>query len=1164
MLLVLFGGMVLAAWIWRIDALVRLRPDYAPLVPNAAASLVAIGVVLVALEFGFKPATWLAAVPAATGFLTLVEHLAGWNLHLDQLLFPVHLTADPAHPGRMAALAALALGSAGAGLLWLGVPVAVRLRNGGIALAASLNIAIGLAPLLGWSLGLSVTSAWSQAVQPAPLTAAGLTLAGALLLSRVWRDEPERAQAAPAWLPVPVAAAGVVLTMLFAAALRDRELEFVRAATRLALNHAATDLNFELDSQARALQRMAARWAQVPPSTEALRDRDGQAYMEDFPAVRSLAWIGGTMHTGWFYPKAGNEHLLEYDHGGDPVHRRLIDEARSAGRPMFSPALQLPLGGRGFLICVPVPAAGPAPAPVLLGEFVYPVLLEAVEKRLQLSALYAVAIDVEGQRAFEQSPAGPLRTSLRQEADFNLFRQRIRIGLVPSEKMLERNLRFFPGLVTALGAGLSVLLGAVTGLARTAHVRRRAAERANTQLVAENEERRRTQQALQLSQAAARKLSLVASSTDNLVAITDATGRLEWINDSFTRLLAFSLADVVGRPLLDLLLSPDAEAAVVAQLQTALRERQAFRGELACRARDGRHCHLLLEMQPVRDDAGEVENFIVMLTDITTRVETEANLRRAKEEADAASRAKSEFLAAMSHEIRTPMNGVIGMTSLLLDTPLNAEQREYVNTIRTSGDALLTIINDILDFSRIESGNLELECQPFELAACLEEALDLFALPAAAKNIDLAYFIEPEVPAWIMGDAVRLRQVVVNLVNNAIKFTLRGQVSLEVRPAAAPGPAASPPDAGLPADAARVLEFAVRDTGIGIPPGKHGRLFKPFSQVDSSTTRKYGGTGLGLAISRRLCERMGGDVRVESTPGRGSVFTFTIRTQAASLPTEIRPAALPAALAGRTVLAVDDHAAGARFVSLTLGAAGLACTTVDSAQAAREYLERNPVPALLIVKQNLPDGDGRSLVEEIRQRAGRPAPPVLFLLPAGESGSPAWLDGIASAGHLFQPLQAASLLAAVGALFVPAVAPASSPGRPGRPLSEEIPLEILLVEDNFVNRTVALSLLDRLGYRAAAAASGGAALQVLTQRPFQLVLMDVQMPGMNGLDCTREIRRLLPAERLPCIIALTANALAGDRELCLEAGMNDYLTKPLKLDQLAAALRRNFPVRPNA
>ncbi len=1166
-LLVLFGGVVLAGWIGRIDALVRLQPDYAPLVPNAAVSLVAIGVVLLALEFGLKSATWLAAVPAATGLLTLVQHLSGRNLHLDQLLLPVHLTADPAHPGRMAALPALAIFSAGAGLLWLRLPVASSLRNGGIALAASLNIAIGLAPLLGWSLGLSVTSAWSQAVQPAPLTAAGLTLVGVLLLSRIWRDEPERGLTPPAWLPVPVVAAGVVLTVLFAAALRDRELDFVRAATRLAINHAATNLNFELDSQARALQRMAARWTQVPPSTDALRDRDGKAYVEDFPAVRSLAWIGATLHTGWFHPRAGNEHLLEYDHGEDPVHRRLIDEARSTGRPAFSPALTLPLGGQGFLICVPVPGAGTATEPVLLGEFVYPVLLEAVEKRVQLSALYAVAIDVEGQRAFERFPGGPLRASLRQEADFNLFRQRIRIALVPSEQMLERNLRFFPGLVTALGAGLSVLLGAVTGLARTAHVRRRAAERANTQLVAENEERRRTQQALQLSQAAARKLSLVASSTDNLVAITDAAGRLEWINDSFTRLLAFSLPDVVGHPLPDLLLSPDADPAVVSQLQSALRERQAFHGELACRARDARHFHLLLEMHPVRDDAGAVANLIVMLTDITARVETETNLRRAKEEADAASRAKSEFLAAMSHEIRTPMNGVIGMTSLLLDTPLNAEQRECVNTIRTSGDALLTIINDILDFSKIESGNLELERQPFELAACLEEALDLFALPAAAKHIDLAYVIEPEVPAWIVGDAVRLRQIVVNLVNNAVKFTPRGQVSLEVKRAAAPEspePAAGQPAAMPPADAAWVLEFAVRDTGIGIPPDKQGRLFKPFSQVDSSTTRKYGGTGLGLAISRRLAERMGGEIRVESTAGRGSVFAFTIRTHAASLPTETRPAALPAALAGRSVLAVDDQAVCARFVSVTLGAAGLACTTADSAQAARDYLERNPAPALLIVKQHLPDRDGRSLVEEIRQRAGLPAPPVLFLLPGGEAGPPVWLDTFPSAGHLFKPLKATPLLAAVEALFAPAVGPAGIPRKAGRLLAEDLPLEILLVEDNFVNRTVALSLLDRLGYRATAAASGGAALQMLIQRQFQLVLMDVQMPGMNGLDCTREIRRRLPADRLPCIIALTANALMGDRGLCLEAGMNDYLTKPLKLDDLAAAIRRNFPVRPDA
>ncbi len=1169
-LLILIGVLVLVGWAERIDPLVQLEPGGAPLQPNSALSLIVFGVVLLALEVRKHRVVWLAIVPAALAFLTLVEYVAGSNLHIDDLVLPAYITVDPSYPGRMSRLTAAAFFAAGLGLLWLILPWGRRHRAMVLALVSSLIVSIGLAPLLGWTLGLSVPSFWSQAIRPAPLPALSLTLLGALLLSRVWRDDPERGTGLPRWLPAPVVAAGATLTLLFTAALRDHELNYVRATIQLTLNNAATVLNFELDSQARTLDRMAARWPRVGQVSDAMRDREGEAYIEDFPALRSLTWVDQTLHTRWFFPKRGNEQLFEYDHGSDPLHRRLIEAASRSGQPAFSPLIRLSMGGQGFLICVPLPAAGTQGPQMLMGEFVYPTLLEEIEKRLQLSALYAVTIDVDGQRVFERFPPGPVRGALHQESQFNLFGQHLGIGLTPSEALLARNRQFLPGLVTSLGLGLSLLLGLIAHLARTGDARRRAAEEANAQLVAENEERRRAEQALRASQAATRKLSLVASSTDNLVAIADATGRLEWINDSFSRLLAISLSDAIGRPLTQLLVSPDAEPPTISSLREALLHGGSFKGDLVCHARDGRRHHLHLEMHPVRNEAGTIENFIAMLADITPRVETENYLRRAKEEADAASRAKSEFLASMSHEIRTPMNGVIGMTSLLLDTPLNPDQRDCVNTIRTSGDALLSIINDILDFSKIESGKMELEQRPFELAPCLEEALDLFAVQAAAKRIDLAYLIEPEVPAWIVGDPTRLRQVVINFVNNAVKFTPHGRVSLEVGLADASRP---PMGADAAAAAARMtvpwtdeagtclLEIAIRDTGIGIPPEKQRLLFKPFSQVDSSTTRKYGGTGLGLAICQRLCELMGGYIRVESAPGHGSVFTFTIQVRPTSPPAAVPRALLPASLQGCSALIVDDHAASARFLSITLGGAGLACQTAESAQTALELMERNPRPALIVVGQVPPDRADRKIVAELRRRAGPPPPPVLLLLPAGEPVPRPWLEELAPASHLFRPLKVGPLLAAIRSLFAPAVAPDDAKSPDSRLLSDDIPLDVLLVEDNPVNQTVALNLLGRLGYQADSAVSGVAALSMIEQHSYQLILMDVQMPKMNGFECTQEIRRRLPPDRQPCIVAVTANALVGDRELCLDAGMNDYLTKPLKLDLLASVIRRSFPAK---
>ena len=1158
-LLVLVGVLVLVGWVQGIDALVQLQPEYAPMQPNMALSLIAIGIVLLALEWKAHRLVWLAVLPAAVGLLTILQYVAGWNLSIDEFLLQVHITVDPSAPGRMSRLTALTLFLSGLDLLWFDRPLLPRLRPWMISLAASLVIAIGLEPLIGGLLGLSTTSVWGLNIRPAPLNGLSLVLLGLLLLSRVWRDDPDRADGLPGWLPVPVAAAGVMLTLLFTAALHHREAGFIRSTTQLTINNAAIVLNYELDNEAKTLQRMAARWMQTGQLTVDIRNREGAAYRDDFPALRSLTWIDQTGYTRWVFPEKGNEHLLDYDHGKDALHRALIAQVQTTGKLALSRLVQLPLGGRGFLICAPLPGADGSNPQVLMGEFFYPVLLEAVEKRLHLSALYAVTIDIDGQRVFEQFPPDPVRAGLREESVFNLFNQRIRISLTPSELALRRGRQLFPELVTGLGLGLSVLLGVIVHLARTAHVRRRAAEQANKRLVAENEERRRAEQALRVSQAATRKLSLVASSTDNLVAITQATGHLEWINDSFVRLLGFKLTEVIGRHLMQLLVSPDTDPPTVSSLRDALQRKVPLHADLVCHARDGRRFHLHLDLQPVHGETSAVDNFIAILTDITARVETENYLRHAKEEADAASRAKSEFLASMSHEIRTPMNGVIGMTSLLLDTPLTAEQRDCVNTIRTSGDALLAIIKDILDFSKIESGKMELERQPFELAACIEEALDMFAVQAAVKHIDLAYFIDPGVPARIVGDVTRLRQIIVNLLNNAVKFTPRGYVSIEVTPTEAPPDAPHAPATAEPC----LIEIAVRDTGIGIPQEKRKLLFKPFSQVDSSTTRKYGGTGLGLVICQRLCGLMGGEIRVESEPGRGSVFVFTIPVQPEPLSGPPPAGALPAALQGCSVMVVAGHAANRRFLTNTLTGAGLACATAESVQAARMLAERIQPPVLLIVDHLLPDGEGRQLAIDLRKLWRQPLLPVLVLLSSGESIPRALLAELAPVLPFVKPLKRAPLLVAIRSFFVPpATLAAATTGN--RLLGDEIPIDILLVEDNPVNRSVALGLLGRLGYKASAAANGREAINAFETRDYDLVMMDLQMPTMDGLEATRELRRCLPSKRQPCIIALTANAVLGDREECLAAGMNDYLTKPLKLDMLAAAIRRNFTPKASA
>jgi PAS domain S-box-containing protein len=663
--------------------------------------------------------------------------------------------------------------------------------------------------------------------------------------------------------------------------------------------------------------------------------------------------------------------------------------------------------------------------------------------------------------------------------------------------------------------------------------------------------RKEAEVALRLSQAAARKLSLVAAHTDNIVIIGRADGTVDWVNESFERVLEYKLPEVTGRSPADFMVGPETNPRTLRRIQSAIVRGEGLSTDITGYSKSGRKFHLHLEVQPVRNDAGQLENFIAVLADITDRVETEHTLRRAKSEADAASKAKSEFLASMSHEIRTPMNGVIGMTSLLLDTKLDHEQRDYVGTIRSSGEALLTIINDILDFSKIESGKMELERLPFELSVCLEDVLDLLSVSAGAKKIELVYHIDDNVPSWIQGDVTRLRQVLVNLVNNAVKFTPAGSVAITVRRLPAAATSEISPDT-------LTLEFSVTDTGIGIPADRLNRLFRPFSQVDSSTTRKFGGTGLGLAICHRLCALMGGEISVTSTPGTGSTFAFTLLTEATPVPPGWGLPEMPARLNYGPVLCLDENPISLRRLQTFLQSWGARPLPVRTASEAQEALSDEIPPVALILDHKL---IAQESMQALRSQLIASDLPILLLTQTGLN--PALLDTFAgrpATATAMKPLRTPSLVRGLQSLFgaIPESIPPFSRAISERLLAQEIPLDILLAEDNPVNQKVALRYLERLGYRADFVGNGLEALNTLEARSYHLVLMDLQMPEMDGLEASRQIRQRLPASRQPKIIALTANALQGDRELCLDAGMDDYVTKPVKLHEIADAIRRLF------
>ncbi len=687
-------------------------------------------------------------------------------------------------------------------------------------------------------------------------------------------------------------------------------------------------------------------------------------------------------------------------------------------------------------------------------------------------------------------------------------------------------------------------------------------------------------------------ITSLLDSTPDIIFFKDTRGVYLGCNLPFSHLVDKTKEAIIGKTDYDLF-DPDSAALFRRHDEKMLEQLAPRHNDEWITYPDGRRILIDTLKTPYRDPDGNLIGILGISRDITARKEAENALQEANaalerqtlfatemaSQAEMASYAKSEFLANMSHEIRTPMNGVIGMIELLLDTALTTEQRQYAETVRSSGEALLNLINDILDFSKIEAGKMELETLNFNLTHLLEDFAATLALRAHEKGLELLCSVAPDVPVHLQGDPGRLRQILTNLTGNAIKFTAQGevvvQVALEPIESEHPDPKqqeSEKQESGQQDTDAVCLRFSVRDTGIGIPEDKIDALFQQFSQVDASTTRQYGGTGLGLAISRQLAELMGGHIGVNSIEGQGTEFWFTVRLARAS--GEVSPdIPRPADLHDVRVLIVDDNATSRRILTTALSGWGMRTTEAASGPEALQALysaldEANPFQ-LAVLDMQMAGMDGEALGRAI-QSDPRLAPIRMVMLTSlGFRGDAQRLADIGFAAYLTKPVRQLELQKALRlALARPEnAANASSPittrhtVRESRPDFADRLARLLLVEDNITNQQVALGMLKKLGLKAQAVANGQEALESLKTIPFDLVLMDCQMPVMDGYEATRRIRRMGHTS-LP-IIAMTAHAMQGDRETCLQAGMNDYLPKPVTLEGLAAVLEKWLPAAPD-
>ncbi len=1129
------GLVVIAGWHAHLPAVVQLHASFPAMQYFTAVCFVLGGLGLLAAALRWRnAAASLGGIVSALGWATLAEYVFGIDLGVDRLM-DAYLSTPALHTHRMSPIAAIAFGTLGAVLILVTGSRRSKWMAAVAALFSSLTIALAAMVAFGYATKLTGAYTWGQTTGMALHAAVGVLALALGEFALAWRASAR--SATPRWLPLAVGLAGVTLSGGIWQALLVEQRQNMALALRADAATVTNAVAVRFESPVRSLSRMVERWEYSGAPAAGVWENDAANYVHDYPGLRALEWVDTSYQARWVVPAAGNEAMLDRDPLDESRRRVAFERAGVLHRAVVTRPIGLNKGGRGVLVVLPIEYHGHLEG-FIVGILAIKPLFESILPA-SLAPGSSIAVFEDGDVIYQRG-SEPLHPDWITESVIDISGAHLKVRVAPSPSLVAMRKSNFPTVVLAAGVVFALLMALTVFLAQQQVLRAK-------ELDASNRTMQRAMAERQDAEEATARFAAILEATTDFVAISSPKGEVLYVNRAGRRMAGLTDgADVTGSRFTDYYSKEAAATMLTEAVPIAIRE-GAWSGEstlLDCDRNELAVSQVILAHQ---GPDGTLRFLSSVMRDITERKLVESELMKAKDAAEAATRAKSEFLAVMSHEIRTPMNGVMGMTSLLLDTDLTATQRHFAETIRTSGDSLLTVINDILDFSKIEAGKMVFEMADFDLREVVEGTLELLSERAQVKGIELAGFVHPETPLHLRGDSGRLRQVLMNLAGNAIKFTEHGEVIVRV-------------SQEEESDGQTTLRFEVRDTGIGISPEAQAGLFQPFQQADGSTTRRYGGTGLGLAIARQLVELMHGRIWVESEPGRGSTFLFTTRLERRPEPVDAIPRQT-IDVAGLRVLVVDDNATNREILSSQLDAWQMRNQCAEDGMSALRWLHAANASGdpfkLAILDMQMPGIDGLELARRIRSEPESSGIRLILLTSLGQPVDPGVLSALGIPVCLVKPVRQSLLFDCIASTLT-GQTHVIRPVPVERSLPERIhAVRILLAEDNIVNQQVALGQLRKLGYSADTVANGLEALEALQRISYDVVLMDCMMPELDGYGASAEIRRReAGGARAVHIIAMTANAMQGDRERCLAAGMNDYLSKPVRTAELQRALER--------